>query len=67
MSSDIPPTTQSNVVSKFCSQLDLTKIPINSDTEQKACDTYASNDIKENVVSDSYETICMINSKAITL
>jgi len=67
MSSNIPPTTQSNVVSKFCSQHDLTKIPIKSDTEQKAYDTYAANDIKKNIVSDSYETICMISSKAITL
>jgi len=48
------------VVSKFCSQHDLTKIPTKSDTEQKAYDTYAANDIKENVVSDSYETICML-------
>jgi len=34
-----------SVVSKFCSQQDLTKIPIKSDTEQKAYDTYAANDI----------------------
>jgi len=34
------------VVSKFCSQHDLTKIPIKSDTEQKAYDTYAANDLK---------------------
>ena len=54
-------------MSKFCSQHDLTEIPIKSDTEQKAYDTYAANDIKENVVSDSYKTICMINSKAMTL
>ena len=55
------------VVSKFCSQHDLTKIPIKSDTEQKAYNTYAANDIKENVVSNSYETICMLSSKAMTL
>jgi len=57
------------VVSKFCSQQDLTKmpIPIKSDIEQKAYDTYAANDRKENVVSDSYETICMLSSKAMTL
>jgi len=55
------------VVSKFCSQQDLTKIPIKSDTEQKAYDTYAANGIKENVVSDSYETICILSSKAMTL
>jgi len=54
-------------VSKFCSQQDLTKIPIKSDTEQKAYDAYAANDVKENVVSDSYETICMLSSKAMTL
>jgi len=54
-------------VSKFCSQHDLNKIPIKSDTEQKAYDAYAANDIKENVVSHSYETICMLNSKAMTL
>jgi len=54
-------------VSKFCSQHDLTKIPIKSDTEQKAYDTYAANDIKENVVSDSYETICTLSSRAMTL
>jgi len=56
-----------NVVSKFCSQHDLTKIPIKSDTEQKAYDRYAANDAKENVVSNSYETICMLSSKAMTL
>jgi len=55
------------VVSKFCSQQDLTKIPIKSDTEQKAYDTYAANDIKENVVINSYETICILSSKAMTL
>jgi len=55
------------VVSKFCSQHDLTKIPIKIDTEQKAYDTYAANDIKENVVSDSYQTICILSSKALTL
>jgi len=54
-------------VSKFCSQQDLTKIPIKNDTEQKAHDTYAANDIKENVVSVSYETKCMLGSKAMTL
>jgi len=54
-------------VSKFCSQHDLTKIPIKSDKEQKAYDTCAANDIKEKVVSDSYETICMLSSKAMTL
>jgi len=43
----------------------MTKIPIKSDTEQKACDTYAANDIKENAVTDSYVTIC--SSKAMTL
>jgi len=52
---------------QFCSQHDLTKIPIKSDTEQKAYDTYAANDIKENVVSDSYETICTLSSRAMTL
>jgi len=55
------------VVSKFCSQQDLTKMPIKSDIEQKAYDTYAANDIKENVVSDSYETVCMVSSKAMTM
>jgi len=54
-------------VSKFCSQHDLTKFPIKSDTQQKAYDTYAANYIKENVVSDSFETTCMLNSKAMTL
>jgi len=44
----------------------LTNIPIKSDTEQKAYDTYAANDIK-NVVSNSYETICILSSKAMTL
>jgi len=38
-----------------------------SDTEQEAYDTYAANDIKENVVSDYYETMCMLSSKAMTL
>jgi len=38
-----------------------------SDTEQKAYYTYASNDTKENVVSDSYETICMLSRKAMIL
>jgi len=51
------------VVSKFCSQHDLTKIPIKSDTEQKAYDKYAANDTKENVVSDCYETICMLKQQ----
>jgi len=55
------------VVSKFCSQHDLTKIPIKSDTEQNAYDIDAATDIKENVVSDSYETICMLSNKAGTL
>ena len=55
------------VVSKFCSQHDLTKIPTKSDTEQKAYDTYAANDIKENEVGDSYETMCILSSKAVTL
>jgi len=45
----------------------LTKIPIKSDTKQKAYDTYAANDIKENVVSDSYKTMCILSSKAMTL
>jgi len=42
-------------------------MPIKSDIEQKAYDTYAANDIKENVVSDSYETVCMVSSKAMTM
>ena len=61
------PKCNGSVMSKFCSQHDLTKIPIKSDTEQKAYDTYAANDIKENVVSDSHKTICMLSSKAMTL
>jgi len=58
---------ETTIVSKFCSQQDLTKIPRKNDTEQKAYDAYAANDINENVVSDSYETICMLSSKAMTL
>ena len=64
---DFTKSTQQIVVSKFCSQHDLTKIPIKSDTEQKAYDTYAANDIKENEVGDSYETMCILSSKAVTL
>jgi len=54
-------------VIKFFSQHDLTKIPTKFDTEQKAYDTYAANDIKENVASNSYETACMLSSKTMTL
>ena len=50
-------------MSKFCSQHDLTKIPIKSETEQKAYDTYAANGIKENEVSDSDETICIFKQQ----
>jgi len=59
--------TLPTVVNKFCSQHDLTKIPTKSDTEQKAYDTYAAKNIKENAVSNSYETKCMLSSKARTL
>ena len=52
---------------KFCSQHDLTNIPIKSVTEQKAYDTYAANDIKENAASNSYETKCMLSSKDFTI
>ena len=55
------------VLNKFCSQHDLTNIPIKSGTEQKVYDTYATKDIKENAVSNSYETTCMLSSKARTL
>jgi len=50
-------------VSKFCSQHDLTKIPTKSDIEQKSYDTNAANDIKENVVRDSCETVCMLKQQ----
>jgi len=55
------------VLNKFCSQHDLTNIPIKSGTEHKVYDTYATKDIKENAVSNSYETTCMLSSKARTL
>jgi len=55
------------VLNKFCSQHDLTNIPIKSATEEKAYYTYAAKDIKENAVSNSYETTCMLSSKVRTL
>jgi len=55
------------VVNKFCTQHDLSKTPIKSDVEQKIHDTYAATDIKKNVASGSYETICMLSCKARTL
>jgi len=51
-------------VNKFCSQHDLTNIPIKSDTEQKVYDIYAAKNIKENAVSNSYETTCISSNKA---
>jgi len=45
----------------------LTNIPIKSGAEEKAYDTYAAKDIKENAVSNSYETTCMLSCKARTL
>jgi len=54
-------------VNKFCSQHDLTNIPTKSGTEQKAYNTYPAKDMKENVVSNSHETTCMLSSKARTL
>jgi len=42
----------------------LTNIPIKSGTEQKVYDAYAAKEIKENAVSNSYETACMLSSKA---
>jgi len=55
------------VVNKFCSQHDLTNIPVKSVTEQKVYDRYAAKGIKENAVSNSYETTCMLSSKAMIL
>jgi len=42
----------------------LTNIPIKSGTEQKVYDACAAKKIKENAVSNSYETACMLSSKA---
>ena len=55
------------VVNKCCSQHDLANIPTKSGTEQKVYGTYAAKDIKENAVSNSYETTYMLSSKARTL
>jgi len=45
----------------------LANIPTKSGTEQKVYGTYAAKDIKENAVSNSYETTYMLSSKARTL
>jgi len=48
-------------------QHDLSKDPIEMDVKQKLNDTYGSFSMKENIVGDSCETVCMLNSKARTL
>ena len=52
---------------KFCTQHDLSKNLIKVDVGQEIDGTYGTIDMKENIVSDTYETICMMNGKARTL